>query len=221
MLKALIVLMPCNWSETVRRFMVLLPLLFCTCADKFDPAAYWPLFEGYHWRYDGMPGSITIQEDRTAAESGFFALYGDSAGYVFWREHYISRDHNLYWDFFTPSSPMLPIVRFEPAIPILPFSDQVGSQRHLESVEKAEGRPDQPFLVRCQIEEVTSVTVPAGTFNNTIHMSMRLRYLGEGTGLMIKEQAFWFAKGVGPVRMEWNGKVSELQSATLGTWQTR
>lgn len=219
--KASIGFMPRRWSKIGRPVVLLLPLLLCTCADQFDPAAYWPLFEGYHWHYTRMPGSITIQEDRTSAESGFFALYGDSAGYVFWREHYISRDRNLYWDFFSPSSPLLPIVRFEPAIPILPFSDQVGRQKQLESVEKAEGRPDHPFLVRCQIEAVAPVTVPAGTFDKAIQMSMHFRYLGEDAGMMIREQAIWFAKGVGPVRLEWNGHVSELQSATLGTWQIR
>ncbi len=210
-----------NRGLQMRWLMAILPLLACGCSDPFDPAAYWPLFDGYNWQYSRLPAGIAIEQDRTGTESGFFALYSDSTGCVSWREHYISRDRNLYWDFLTPSTPVLPIIRFEPAIPILPFSDQVGDQKQIESVEKVDGRPERPLMVRCKIEEVSTATVPSGTFDNVIRMSMQFRYLGQDAGLMAREHDVWFAKGVGPVRIKWGNTVSELQSAALGSWQIR
>jgi hypothetical protein len=196
-------------------------MIMCwSCASNFAPGDYYPLRKGAFQIYSGPVGKVQII-DELPGESGTFytASFGDTLGSIFWTEKYVSKEGQIFWENFQSEIAYVPSISFDPPIEIAPISDQVGTNK---SVETKASQEDSTLIVRrirvdYEIEAIEDVKVSAGAFGGCIRMRTNITYLdATDQPLLEGNNIWWFARGVGIVKYVTASGEGELISSNSG-----
>ncbi|MBN2410487.1 hypothetical protein JXQ31_02270 [candidate division KSB1 bacterium] len=172
------------------------------------------------WNYSGAMAKIqVIEEKKEDNRINYIVVYFDSLGIPIWKEKHIKIDDKLYWATFSPQSPFIPEINFDPPLPSSPFSTKLGDKKTIESEET---RIDSTVTtttinVQYEIESIENVELPVGLFPECIKLKMTISYpemvekpYMEGTSY------FWFARGIGPVSYILPSGSGNILSAKIG-----
>ena len=198
--------------------ITILGLLDCTNRNnRFNPISYFPVQQGNTWLFNGGIHKMHISEIvKDQGEQHVTFTYSDTSDVVLWKETYRLRKNQLYWQSFTPNTPVLPQVSFDPPLPFAPVATKEGHTLVLESIETQSDTVKRmtKITVEYEILSVEDVKVPAGTFLNCIKMKINVQYpQSVRRPFFIGEQYWWFAPMMGPIKYDLPSAVGELVKA--------
>ncbi len=200
--------------------VVLILLFFFGCSKDNSALEFYPVKKDNIWNYSGSMAKVqVIEEKKEDNKINYILVYFDSLGIPIWKEKHVKIDGKLYWTTFSPQSPFLPEINFDPPLPSSPFSTKIGDKKTFESKET---RIDSTVTtvkinVECEIESIENVELPVGLFPECIKLKMTISYpervekpYMEGTSY------FWFARGIGPISYILPSGSGNILSAKIG-----
>src|SRR5437879_6421312 len=219
-----------SWP-VARVAFILSACLFSARAAAFAAAPYFPLPDGATWTYSVSNGATSTTETRTVTGTRSFngaqvKVLRDQAG----TENYFTNDNSgvrFHGGFFpdpvkgdetdTYSPPVLFLSR-NPTIGVTELSTgtATGVQGSVTITLNYAG-PTAPLAIE-------TITVPAGTFTNALHVRLTINYSGVVNGTQVNYSTTlddWLVPGAGSVREMANNSTSsttktyELQSYNL------
>lgn len=201
-------------------FIIVALFFFLECSDrnsKFHPISYFPVQSGNTWVFDGGIHKMQITDSGKSQDFVTFS-YFDTSDVLLWQESYRMRKNQLYWQTFTPNTPVLPKVSFDPPLPFAPVSAKEGQTLILESIETQSDSTKRmtKIMVEYEIQAIEDVKVKAGTFLNCIKMKINVQYpQSVRRPFFIGEQYWWYAPTIGPVKYDLPSAVGELVDMDL------
>ncbi len=195
-------------------------LILSQCSEQYRPVDYYPVDIDNTWLYTGILSKVQVTEkEKKKNQTEFIMVYFDSTGIPIWKEKHILRNNKLLWTTFSPQTPYIPEIRFDPPIPTAPFSDKLGDKKRIESTEV---RLDSSIttvrvFVDYEVESIENVELPTGFFPECVKMKMTISYPDPVTEpYMAGTSYFWFARGVGPISFIMPSGQGSLISAKVG-----
>jgi len=198
-----------------------LVLSLCYGCTKNDSALdFYPMTKDNIWNYSGSMAKVqVIEEEKEANKINYIIVYFDSIGVPIWKEKHVQIDGKLYWATFSPQSPFIPEINFDPPLPSSPFSTKLGDKKTIESVET---RIDSTVTtakinVEYEIESIENVELPIGLFPECIKLKMTINYPQEVEQPYMEGTTYiWFARSIGPVSYIMPSGQGNLLSAKIG-----
>lgn len=184
---------------------------FCMCESSFQPAQYLSLSPNVIKQFSGILGYISIKESDD--KDSFDMVLSDSSSQYHSQAQLMRDKGQVFVHSFDPRIPSIPSFRFDPPLPLGPFSATIGEQTCLESTETRldSSKSTHRIKVCYYIESIDLVDVPAGEFQNCIRMRVDYMYIDHPERPFLEGQyLFWFARGTGLVRTRFNGQNGEL-----------
>ena len=171
------------------------------------------------WDYNNF--SLKIEEITDIDENSqrITAVYYDSIGSKVWTEEFIRNQDNIYWQKFKPYLHFMPHITFDPPIQISPISDELGDTKTMTIREISQDSVDiyNDISVNYEIESIEGITVASGYYADCIKMRLSINYVEKAEKTYFGgNYYYWFAKGVGPVKVVTPSTSAELKSADLG-----
>ncbi len=198
----------------------LIILLFFDCSKDNSTLEFFPMKKNNVWNYSGAMAKIqVIEEKKENNKTNYILVYFDSLGIPIWKEKHVKIDDKLYWVTFSPQSPFIPEINFDPPLPSSPFSTKLGDKKTIESEETRIDTTVTTAIINVQyeIESIENVELPVGFFPQCIKLKMTISYpemvekpYMEGTSY------FWFARGIGPVSYILPSGSGNILSAKIG-----
>src|SRR5213595_2530469 len=206
---------------------ILASCLFSTQAAAFASAPYFPLPDGATWTYNVSDGTTSSTETRTVAGTRSFngaqvKIIRDQAG----NENYFTNDDagvRVHGALFVDPVNGNETDTYSPPVPFAARDSIIGTQ--VSGSGTATGvQGSTTFTLNYTSAStplaIETVTVPAGTFTNAVHLRLTINYSGVVDGMPVNYSATlddWLVAGVGSVR-----EVStDTTSSTTTTWELR
>ena len=206
---------------------ILASCLFSTQAAAFASAPYFPLPDGATWTYNVSDGTTSSTETRTVAGTRSFngaqvKIIRDQAG----NENYFTNDDagvRVHGALFVDPVNGNETDTYSPPVPFAARDSIIGTQ--VSGSGTATGvQGSTTFTLKYTSAStplaIETVTVPAGTFSNAVHVRLTINYSGVVNGTPVNYSATlddWLVAGVGSVR-----EVStDTTSSTTTTWELR
>lgn len=181
---------------------------------------YFPVLPGATWDFTGPFGRVIVGNwtDPPAGEStSTFRLdFVDSSSVPRLQETFTVAGDQVFWrDYRLPNFPQ---IVFDPPLPILPPSANPGDSLVVDSIERWEDSVRISFEVKAVqvVLGVEDIDVPAGTFENCIHVRQAILYRDRSLPHLFSWIELWYAKGVGWVRYDSQAGSGELITARVG-----
>jgi len=210
-----------------RAALILSACLFSTQAAAFASAPYFPLPDGATWTYNVSDGTTSSTETRTVAGTRSFngaqvKIIRDQAG----NENYFTNDDagvRVHGALFVDPVNGNETDTYSPPVPFAARDSVMGTQ--VSGSGTATGvQGSTTFTLNYTSAStplaIETVTVPAGTFSNAVHVRLTINYSGVVNGTPVNYSATlddWLVAGVGSVR-----EVStDTTSSTTTTWELR
>ena len=132
------------------------------------------------------------------------------------RETFVVSDDQIYWKEF--NLPNLPLIRFDPPLPLLPPSSRPGDSLVVDSKEQWVDSVGTSFAVRgvLSVVGVEDVRVPGGNFEDCIRVRQEILYEDRSIPHLFTWIEFWYAKEIGWVKYASEAGSGELLSAMIG-----
>lgn len=132
------------------------------------------------------------------------------------RETFIVSKDQIYWR--NSSFPNLPVISFDPPLPLLPPSSRVGDSLVVASQEQWRDSVGTSFAVRGVITVIgiEEVTVWAGRFEDCLRVRQEVFYEDRSVPHLFTWVELWYAKDVGWVKYHSEAGSGELLSAAIG-----
>src|SRR6266480_6778207 len=205
-----------------RAALILSACLFSTQAAAFASAPYFPLPDGATWTYNVSDGTTSSTETRTVAGTRSFngaqvKIIRDQAG----NENYFTNDDagvRVHGALFVDPVNGNETDTYSPPVPFAARDSIIGTQvPGSGSATGVQGSDTITFNYTSGSTPlaIETVTVPAGTFTNAVHVRLTIRYSGVVNFSATLDD--WLVAGVGSVR-----EVStDTTSSTTTTWELR
>ena len=201
---------------------ILASCLFSTQAAAFASAPYFPLPDGATWTYNVSDGTTSSTETRTVAGTRSFngaqvKIIRDQAG----NENYFTNDDagvRVHGALFVDPVNGNETDTYSPPVPFAARDSIIGTQ--VPGSGSATGvQGSTTFTLNYTSAStplaIETVTVPAGTFTNAVHVRLTINYSGVVNYSATLDD--WLVAGVGSVR-----EVStDTTSSTTTTWELR
>src|SRR5437667_8809656 len=218
----------CRRSDAMARVaFILASCLFSTQTAAFASAPYFPLPDGATWTYNVSDGTTSSTETRTVAGTKSFngaqvKIIRDQAG----NENYFTNDDagvRVHGALFVDPLNGNETDTYSPPVPFAARDSIIGTQ--VSGSGTATGvQGSTTFTLNYTSAStplaIETVTVPAGTFSNAVHVRLTINYSGVVNGTPVNYSATlddWLVAGVGSVR-----EVStDTTSSTTTTWELR
>src|SRR5205809_3287428 len=211
----------------VRVAFILASCLFSAQAAAFASAPYFPLPDGATWTYNVSDGTTSSTETRTVAGTRSFngaqvKIVRDQAG----NENYFTNDDagvRVCGGFFVDPVYGNETDTYSPPVPFAARDSIIGTP--VSGSGSATGVQGGTTITLSYTSASTplaieTVTVPAGTFTNAVHLRLTINYSGVVDGIPVNYSAMlddWLVANVGSVR-----EVStDTTSSTTTTWELR
>ena len=205
-----------------RAALILSACLFSTQAAAFASAPYFPLPDGATWTYNVSDGTTSSTETRTVAGTRSFngaqvKIIRDQAG----NENYFTNDDagvRVHGALFVDPVNGNETDTYSPPVPFAARDSIIGTQ--VPGSGSATGvQGSTTFTLNYTSAStplaIETVTVPAGTFTNAVHVRLTINYSGVVNYSVTLDD--WLVAGVGSVR-----EVStDTNSTTTTTWELR
>ena len=205
-----------------RAALILSACLFSTQAAAFASAPYFPLPDGATWTYNVSDGTTSSTETRTVAGTRSFngaqvKIIRDQAG----NENYFTNDDagvRVHGALFVDPVNGNETDTYSPPVPFAARDSIIGTQ--VPGSGSATGvQGSTTFTLNYTSAStplaIETVTVPAGTFTNAVHVRLTINYSGVVNYSATLDD--WLVAGVGSVR-----EVStDTTSSTTTTWELR
>src|SRR6266480_3951252 len=210
-----------------RAALILSACLFSTQAAAFASAPYFPLPDGATWTYNVSDGTTSSTETRTVAGTRSFngaqvKIIRDQAG----NENYFTNDDagvRVHGALFVDPVNGNETDTYSPPVPFAARDSIIGTP--VSGSGSATGVQGSTMFTLSYTSASTplaieTVTVPAGTFTNAVHVRLTINYSGVVDGIPVNYSATlddWLVADVGSVR-----EVStDTTSTTTTTWELR
>ncbi|PYU53871.1 MAG: hypothetical protein DMG56_28315, partial [Acidobacteria bacterium] len=193
-----------------RAALILSACLFTTQAAAFASAPYFPLPDGATWTYNVSDGTTSSTETRTVAGTKSFngaqvKIVRDQAG----NENYFTNDDagvRVHGALFVDPANGNETDTYSPPVPFAARDSIIGTQ--VSGSGSATGvQGSDTFTLNYASGStplaIETVTVPAGTFTNAVHVRLTISYSGFVDGIPVSYSATlddWLVAGVGSVR---------------------
>src|SRR5947207_3612275 len=201
---------------------ILASCLFSTQAAAFASAPYFPLPDGANWTYNVSDGTTSSTETRTVAGTRSFngaqvKIIRDQAG----NKNYFTNDDagvRVHGALFVDPVNGNETDTYSPPVPFAARDSIIGTQ--VPGSGSATGvQGSTTFTLNYTSAStplaIETVTVPAGTFTNAVHVRLTINYSGVVNYSVTLDD--WLVAGVGSVR-----EVStDTNSTTTTTWELR
>src|SRR5438094_2343268 len=201
---------------------ILASCLFSTQAAAFASAPYFPLPDGATWTYNVSDGTTSSTETRTVAGTRSFngaqvKIIRDQTG----SENYFTNDDagvRVHGALFVDPVNGNETDTYSPPVPFAARDSIIGTQ--VSGSGTATGvQGSTTFTLNYTSAStplaIETVTVPAGTFTNAVHVRLTINYSGVVNYSVTLDD--WLVAGVGSVR-----EVStDTNSTTTTTWELR
>src|SRR5205809_1059765 len=211
----------------VRVAFILASCLFSAQAAAFASAPYFPLPDGATWTYNVSDGTTSSTETRTVAGTRSFngaqvKIVRDQAG----NENYFTNDDagvRFHGALFVDPVAGNETDTYSPPVPFAARDSIIGTP--VSGSGSATGVQGGTTITLSYTSASTplaieTVTVPAGTFTNAVHLRLTINYSGVVDGIPVNYSAMlddWLVANVGSVR-----EVStDTTSSTTTTWELR
>jgi len=201
-------------------FVSLILAFFSNCSKDYSALEFYPMKKDNIWNYSGSMAKVqVIEEEKEANKINYIVVYFDSIGVPIWKEKHVKIDGKLYWATFSPQSPFVPEINFDPPLPSSPFSIKLGDKKTIESVET---RIDSTVTtakinVEYEVESIENVELPIGLFPECIKLKMSISYPEEVEQPYMEGITYiWFARGIGPVSYIMPSGQGNLITAKIG-----
>src|SRR5947207_10208823 len=206
---------------------ILASCLFSTQAAAFASAPYFPLPDGATWTYNVSDGTTSSTETRTVAGTRSFngaqvKIIRDQTG----SENYFTNDDagvRVHGALFVDPVNGNETDTYSPPVPFAARDSIIGTQvSGSGTATGVQGRTTFTlnYTSASTPLAIETVTVPAGTFSNAVHVRLTINYSGVVNGTPVNYSATlddWLVAGVGSVR-----EVStDTTSSTTTTWELR
>ncbi len=193
-------------------------LIVIGCAERssFDRLSYFPHVVGTSWDFSGPLGEVVVVDSQRVGSSEF-RLDFDGDGYTRrLQETFVVSRNQIYWKEYDLSN--FPLISFEPPLPILPPSLRAGDSLVVDSREQWRDSIGTSFSVRSVVTVLglEDVAVPAGDFENCVHLRQALVYEDESVPHLFTWIELWYAKNTGWVKYDSETGSGELLSAVIG-----
>lgn len=177
-------------------------LLGLVCGRSFLPESYLPLRAGQTWTYQGRVSALQVNGGEERDGCRYFTLqFLDSAGSVLSKEIYFHKGNQIYWEAYQPVVPLFPAIRFDPPIPIGPFSERPGDKKMMQLSEMRSDGASVPVRITLQIEDAGAMNIGGILYKDCIKQRMEYVYLDQAaTPYFAGNHVMWFARGTGIVR---------------------
>ena len=200
--------------------MGLLLFFYTGCSQDKSTLDFFPMKKDNVWNFTGSMAKMqVIEENKEKNRINFILVYFDSLGIPIWKEKHVKIDGRLYWTTFSPQSPFIPEIHFDPPLPSSPFSNKLGDKKTIESTET---RIDSTVTtakinVQYEIESIENVELPVGLFPECVKLKMTISYpeLVEDP-YMQGTSYFWYARGIGPISYILPSGRGNILSARIG-----
>jgi hypothetical protein len=202
-------------------FALLLNFTYSGCVKKAervgrtDFSKYLPLGEGNYFIYSGPLGKALVHQ---TIGNLYSVVHYDSAGEIsFWTD-FVKTDHSILWKNIVFRSPRLAPIHFEPGLPFVPWTNQVGDTLLFSSAAIIGDSVNSHLRIQIEYEiyGIGSATTPAGRFDDCIEIRMTPKELYEkGKNAMTGDYFCWFAKNMGIVKYSFPGGAGELLQAKI------
>ncbi|MEE9225094.1 MAG: hypothetical protein V3U68_02730 [Bacteroidota bacterium] len=197
---------------------VLFFLVFMGCAENasFDRLSYFPHVAGTSWTFSGPYGLVVLTDSPGDSFSEFHVDFVGDSRVPRLRETFVVSGDQIYWrDYDLPN---LPLIRFDPPLPLLPSSLRVGDSLVVDSNEQWRDSVGTSFAIRSVVTVVgqEDVTVPAGDFEDCIRVRQAILYEDRSVPHLFTWIEFWYAEGIGWVKYDSQAGSGELLSAIIG-----
>src|SRR6266480_3213391 len=205
-----------------RAALILSACLFSTQAAAFASAPYFPLPDGATWTYNVSDGTTSSTETRTVAGTRSFngaqvKIIRDQTG----SENYFTNDDagvRVHGALFVDPVNGNETDTYSPPVPFAARDSIIGTP--VSGSGSATGVQGSTMFTLSYTSASTplaieTVTVPAGTFTNAVHVRLTINYSGVVNYSVTLDD--WLVAGVGSVR-----EVStDTNSTTTTTWELR
>jgi hypothetical protein len=211
-----------QFSAVARAALILSACVFSTRAAAFASAPYFPLPDGATWTYHVSDGTT---ETRTVAGSKSFSgvqvkIIRDQTG----TENYFTNDNSgvgFHGGFFVDPVHGNETDTYSPPVLVLSRDSTIGTT--VSSSGNTTGIQGSVTITLSYTSASTplafeTVTVPAGTFANALHLRFTISYSGVVNGTPVsfsKTLDDWLVRGVGSVREV----QTQPNSTTTTTWE--
>ncbi len=184
---------------------------FCMCNNSFQSVHYLSLENEVTKHFSGILGYTSI--NKIEGKNAFRMEMSDSSDQYRGYAHLVRDDDQVFMHLFDPQIPSIPAFRFDPPLPVGPFSDSIGEQNCIKSVEtRLDSTQSAHRIQLCYyIESIDRIKIPAGEFQDCIRMRVDYVYLDHPKRPYLEGQYVQcFARNVGLVRYSFNGQNGEL-----------
>src|SRR5438876_4498929 len=200
----------CRRSRAVARAaLILSACLFTTQAAAFASAPYFPLPDGATWTYNVSDGTTSSTETRTVAGTKSFngaqvKIVRDQAG----NENYFTNDDagvRFHGGLFVDPVNGNETDTYSPPVPFASRDSIIGTPvPGSGSVTGVQGSTTftLSYTSASTPLAIETVTVPAGTFTNAVHLRLTISYSGVVNGIPVSFSTTyddWLVAGVGTV----------------------
>src|SRR5438445_7640024 len=170
-----------------RAALILSACLFTTQAAAFASAPYFPLPDGATWTYNVSDGTTSTTETRTVAGTTSFngaqvKIIRDQAG----NENYFTNDDagvRVHGALFVDPANGNETDTYSPPVPFAARDSIIGTQvsgsGSATGVEEGSPTITLSYTSASTPLAIETVTVPAGTFNNAVHVRLTISYSGD------------------------------------------
>jgi len=191
---------------TAIAFTLLALLLSLSCIKRADRptradySRFFPLADGDFYIYSGPLGKSMVTQ--SIGELYTFTHFDSSGNVLFWKD-FLKTDHSIGWKNIAFSKSGSPDIHFEPALPFLPWTDQVGDTLLFSSAEIHDDSLNTHLHLQIEYSTygIAAVTTPAGHFSDCIEIKMTHKALYDKDKNYLRGDSYWwFARNVGIVK---------------------
>ncbi|MEE9187613.1 MAG: hypothetical protein V3U10_06185 [Bacteroidota bacterium] len=191
--------------------------------EGWDRLGYFPLVPGATWTFSGPFGRVVLSDSSTqagryreGASSEFRLDFVDGSPSPRLQEVFVVSGDQIYWRDF--KLPYLPLITFDPPLPVLPPSSRAGDSLVVDSNEQWRDSVETSFAIRgvLTVVGVEDVSVPAGDFKDCIRVRQAILYEDLSVPHLFTWIELWYAKGIGWVQYVSEAGSGELVSAMVG-----
>lgn len=185
--------------------------------------SYFPVVLGTTWTFSGPYGRVVLVDSSTQLREGrgdvpseFRLVFNEDYSGPRLQETFVVSEDQIYWTGFI--LPNLPTIRFDPPLPLLPPSSQVGDSLVVDAEEQWRDSVEYSFAVRSVVTVVAveDVSVPAGNFEECIRVRQAIFYEDSSVPHLFTSIEFWYAQGIGWVKYDSEVGSGELLTAMIG-----
>jgi len=201
-------------------FIGLILVFLFGCSKEDNSLEFYPVKINNTWNYTGPMAKVqVIEEQKEKNKINYIIVYFDSLGIPIWKEKHVKIENKLYWTTFSPQSPFVPEIHFDPPLPSSPFSTKLGDKKTIVCKETRIDTTVSTATINVQyeIESIENVELPIGLFPECVKLKMTISYpemvekpYMQGTSY------FWFARGIGPISYILPSGRGNILSARIG-----